>query len=110
MKTNLYMLNKKYKYKIDIQISDFYNQVLTAWKELYHHKAVDYYEIINEYRLYNESIKIANKVIDERFTNNDIMLNLKVIDILDDNLNFKPLIDLNKDMNTTITQNKYNSL
>ena len=38
------------------------------------------------------------------------MLNWKIIDIMDDNLNFKPLIDLNKDMNTMITQMKYNSL
>ena len=110
MKTNLYMLNKKYNYRIDINISEFYHQVLTAWKELSYHKAMDYNEIINEYIIYNESIKIDKKVIDEKYINNDIMLNLKIIDILDDDLNFKPLLDLNKDMNTTITQMKYNSL
>ena len=32
MKTTLYMLNKKYKYKIDIKIPEFYHQVLTARK------------------------------------------------------------------------------
>ena len=93
MKTNLYMLKKKYNYKIDINISEFYPQVLTALKELSYHKAIDYNEIINEYIIYNESIKIDKKVIDEQFINNDIMLNLKIIDILDDNLNFKPLLD-----------------
>ena len=49
-------------------------------------------------------------MIDEKFINNDIMLNLKVKDIMDDNLNFKPPIDLNKYMNTMIAQIKYNSL
>ena len=32
------------------------------------------------------------------------------MDILDDNLKFKPLIKLNADMNTVITQMKYNSI
>ena len=106
MKTNLYMLNTKYNYKIDKNISEFYHQVLTAWKEL----AIDYNEIINEYIIYNERIKFDNKLIHEKFINNDIMLNLKIKDVMDDNLNFKPPKDLNKDMNTMITQMKYNSL
>ena len=63
MKTNSYMLNKKYNYKNDINISEFYHQVLTAWKELYYHKAIDYNEIINKYIIYNESIKIDKKVM-----------------------------------------------
>ena len=110
MNTTLYLLNKQYKYKIDNKISDFYHQVLIAWKELFLHKACDLNEVINEYIIYNESIKIANKVIDEKFINNDIMFNLKIMDILDDNLNFKPLIKLNADMNTVVTQMKYNSI
>ena len=110
MNTTLYLLNKNYKYKVDNKISDFYNQVLKAWKELFYHKACTYNEIINEYIIYNEEIKIANKLIDEKFIKNEIMLNLKIIDILDDQLIFKPLIDLNENLNIGITQMKYNSL
>ena len=110
MKTNLYQLNKKYKYKTDNQISEFYQQVLSAWKELFNTNAIDRKEILNEYILYNEKIKIANKVIDEKYINNDKMLNLKILDILDVNLNFKTIIELNTEMNITISQMKYNSI
>ena len=59
---------------------------------------------------YNENIKIANKVIDEKYINNDKMLNLKIIDILDVKLNFKTIVELNTEMNITISQMKYNSI
>ena len=110
MKTNLYQLNKKYKYKTDNQISEFYQQVLSAWKELFNTNAFDRKEIINEYILFNENIKIANKVIDEKYINNDKMLNLKILDILDVNLNFKTILELNTEMDIKISQMKYNSI
>ena len=110
MKTNLYQLNKKYKYKINNPIFEFYQQVLSAWKELFNSKAIDRKEIINKYILYNENIKISNKVIDDRYINNDKMLNLKIIDILDLNLNFKTFVELNTEMNITISQMQYNRI
>ena len=58
--------------------------------------------------MYNDEIKMGYTILDEKFTGSENAWNLKIIDILDDNLRFKTLIQLNTNYN--ITQMKYNSM
>ena len=108
MNTNLDLLNKKYDHNKKMNISKFHEQVLTAWKELTLDTPNSAKEILNEYVLHNNSIKIGNKVIDNKFIYG--VINLKIIDLLNQDLKFKSLIQLNHNMNNSISQLKYKSL
>ena len=89
MKTDLHKLNRKYIYNIS-KIPHFYQQVLEAWKQVSNFKPTGNSEILNEWLCTTMKSK------------------LEIIDILDDNLRFKTLIQLNTNYN--ITQMKYNSM
>ena len=107
MQTDLQKLNRKYIYNIS-KIPHFYQQVIEAWKQVSNFKPTDYLEVINEYIMYNDEIKIGNKILDEKFVSSENARNLKIIDILDDDQRFKTPIQLKTNYN--ITQMKYNSM
>ena len=60
----------------------FYSQVLKAWQPISSYIPNTPEEIVNEYILYNNNIKIGNKTIDQKYLNSQ---NLKILDILDIN-------------------------
>ena len=60
MKTDIHKLNRKYIYNIS-KIQHFYQQVLEAWKQVSNSKPTDYHEILNEYIMYNDEIKMGKQ-------------------------------------------------
>lgn len=62
------MENRKYECKNNSKIPHFYPQIFVAWKQLPYSKPNSCKEkIINEYKLYNNEIKIRNEILDEKF-------------------------------------------
>ena len=55
------MLNKKYDFPTINTISMFYSQVLKAWQQISGYIPNTPQEIVNEYILYNNNIKIEER-------------------------------------------------
>ena len=83
MKIDLHKLNRKYIYN-NSKIPHYYPQVLEVWKQVSNFKK-KIKEILNEYIMYNDEIKIGNKILDEKFMSSENVRNLKIMDILDGN-------------------------
>ena len=77
-------LNKRLDCSVTKHTTKFYSQVLTAWLSIYNQAVITLEDILNEYILYNQNIKIGKKMIGEKYIDN-INTNLKIFDILDKN-------------------------
>ena len=69
-KTYLHKLNRKYNYNIS-KIPHFYQQVLEAWIQVSNFKRTNVHEILNEYIMYNNEIKMGNTILDEKFMSSE---------------------------------------
>ena len=81
--------------------------MLTAWQQVSYFMPKTPNEIVNEYVLYNNNIRIRNKVIQSKFIK---LPNLKIFDILDNDYNFLALGNISRNLEVNITQIKYNSI
>ena len=107
MNVNLDILNKKCDFVTSNKIPPFYSQVLKAWQQISCCAPNTPHEIVNEYILYNNKIKIGNKILDKKYINSP---NLKILDVLDNNYLFLSLRQLNTTLGLDLEQMKYNSL
>ena len=83
---NEFMLNKKIGLSfIENCLSPFHQQVLECWDYFYGMEPVSNSEILNEYVLYNKTIKIGKRPITVNQFPNKYGNNLKLLDILDNN-------------------------
>ena len=70
MNTNLHKLNRKYNYNIS-KIPHCYQQVLETWKQVSYFMPKYYHKILNKYIMYNDEIKMGNKILDEKFMSSE---------------------------------------
>ena len=102
-------LNKKLDCSVTKHNTKFYTQVLSAWLDIYNQAITTLDDILNEYILYNQLIKIEKNMLNEKYL--DIQnTNLQIFDLLDTNGKFLTLTQLKQTTNSDLTQMKYNSL
>ena len=88
----------------------FHKQVLEAWYNVTNIDPVKIDDILNQYLLYNQHIKINGKIIRESFFNSSVASTLKVSDIIEKNGRILSIDRLNIKINVCIPLLKYNSL
>ena len=90
----------------------FHQQIMDSWQELNNTKPINTIDILNRYILHNQHIQInKNSVISKFFTNeaNNEVLNIKIIDIIDNNV-FKSLENIKLQYDTNLSTLNYNSI
>ena len=86
----------------------FHKQILQSWDEFYGVKSISKSEIYNEYLLYNKQVTIGKRHITINQLPNKYGYNLKLLDIFDEHGFVLKREELNKKLESNISQLLYN--
>ncbi len=90
-------------------LTKFHKQILNSWLEIKNQDPANRIEILNEYILYNQHIKIRGRMI-EKTSNFNIKVDLKIHHLYDYRGRILDQNTLNTKYNQTFTKLQYNSL
>ena len=103
-------LNKNPEKPFEKGFSSFHNQILRAWHTVSGYNPVSVIEILNQYVMYNQFIKVGGEPISTFSIKHNDMINIKIIDIISNSGQFLSFDNLINQLQTHLSLMQYNSI